>query len=112
MNISESNDVYKNFHEINYQSTKHLKYLFTESEFDYWKEKINTIEVAKKGIQKLKAILEGFSNWFVEVLNSQKQEKNPVFNTINNNFTKLFNKVKEKAPNELFELKDIKGGRI
>ncbi len=25
---------------------------------------------------------------------------------------KIFNKVKEKAPNELFELKDIKGGRI
>ena len=25
---------------------------------------------------------------------------------------KIFNKVKEKAPNELFELKDIEGGRI
>ena len=106
LNISESNDVYKNFHEINYQSTKHLKYLFTESEFDYWKEKINTIEVAKKGIQKLKAILEGFEMNICLTKDYEKEKiikiyesdiRTASFHDSKNMFFRLYPKYKERV---------------
>lgn len=92
----EHETIYDKMDSIKLQETKNLKYLFTESEFSYWKEKIKSIEVAHEGIQKLSKIFDGCSNWIVEVLNNQRADSpasQNVFKTILNNYKKLYEEV-------------------
>lgn len=82
---------YEEMNSINLERTHNLKNLFTPNEFNYWKNKINTIEVAQKGAAKLSAILHGFSDWVVDTITSQKKDIKSVdvFSSIKENVISL-----------------------
>lgn len=97
-NISPQSDAFEKMDKINLQTTKHLKDLFTQSEFNYWKDKIKTIEIGQAGSQKMKAILEGFSNLIVDIMQTKKKDKttnDATFEQIVKNIQILIEKVKE-----------------